>query len=96
MLNLMYFIVTTMGILITNTYMLLGRTQSTLTPCIHATWYKVFTLPLAVIAFATVILAGLETRQLHDESISTLPSFWCNKTAVLCRPTAPGHGNFST
>lgn len=37
MLNLMYFIITTMGILITNTYMLPGRTQSMLIPCIHTT-----------------------------------------------------------
>ena len=73
MFNLMYFIITTMAILITNTYILLGRMQSTLIPCIHAAWYKVFTLLSAVIASATVILVRLERPG----------KFSCYKTGML-------------
>ena len=94
--DVMYFVITTATISITDTYILLGHTHSTLIPCIHATWYKVFTLVLVAMAVATVVVAALETRQLHDGSLSTLPGFYCNKTAVLCRPAAPGHGNFNT
>ena len=91
--NVLYFILTTATVLITCTYILLGRTQSTLIPCIHATWYKVFTVVLIVMAVVTTIVTALETRQLLDGSLTTLPEFQCNTTAGLCVPVSRGHGN---
>jgi hypothetical protein len=94
--NVMYFILSTTTILITCTYILLGRTHSTLIPCIHETWYKMLTVLIVAMGFATIIVAVLETRQLHDGTISTLPEFQCNQTSGLCVPVARGHGNFNT
>jgi hypothetical protein len=92
----MYFILSTATVLITCTYILLGRTHSTLIPCIHETWYKMFTMFLAAMGFVTMIVAALETRQLHDGTLSTLPEFQCNQTSGLCVPVTRGHGNFNT
>jgi hypothetical protein len=94
--SVLYLIITTTTVLITDTYILLGRTESTLIPCIHDTWYKVFTVLLMALAVVTTVVAALETRQLHDGSLSTLPEFQCNKTAALCVPVPRGHGNFNT
>lgn len=93
---IMYFSLSTATVLITCTYILLGRTHSTLIPCIHETWYKVLTVFLAVMGFVTMIVATLETRQLHDGALSTLPEFQCNQTSGLCVPVTRGHGNFNT
>jgi hypothetical protein len=92
----MYFILSTATVLITCTYILLGRTHSTLIPCIHETWYKMLTMFLAAMGFVTMIVAALETRQLHDGTLSTLPEFQCNQTSGLCVPVTRGHGNFNT
>jgi hypothetical protein len=96
LVNVMYFMITTATVLITDTYILLGRTQSTVIPCIHAAWYKVFTVVLMAMAIVATVVSALETRQLHDGTISTLPEFQCNKTAALCVPVSRGHGNFNT
>jgi hypothetical protein len=94
--NVMYFILATACVLITCTYILLGRTHSTLIPCIHKTWYKMFTVFLVALGFVAMIVATLETRQLHDGTLSALPEFHCNQTSGLCVPVARGHGNFNT
>jgi hypothetical protein len=93
--NVMYFVLSTATVLITSTYIFLGRTTSTLIPCIHATWYKMFTVVLAAMGLVAVLVAALETRQLYNGDLSTLPEFQCNKTAGLCIPVARGHGNFN-
>jgi hypothetical protein len=93
--NILYFVISTACVLITSTYIFLGRTTSTLIPCIHATWYKVFTVVLAAMGLVVVLVAALETRQLYNGDLSTLPEFQCNKTAGLCTPVARGHGNFN-
>jgi hypothetical protein len=94
--NCMYFVLSAAAVLITCTYILLGRTHSTVIPCIHETWYKILTVFLAAMGFATMIVAVLETRQLYDGTLSTLPEFQCNQTSGLCVPVARGHGNYNT
>jgi hypothetical protein len=37
----------------------------------------------------------LETRQLHNGGISSLPEFQCNKTTGFCIPAVLGHGDFN-
>jgi hypothetical protein len=93
--NILYFVISTACVLITSTYIFLGRTTSTLIPCIHATWYKMFTVVLAALGLVIVLVAALETRQLYNGNLSTLPEFQCNKTAGFCIPVARGHGNFN-
>ena len=93
--NVMYFAISTSIVLIISTYILLGRTSSTLIPCIHATWYKVHTVVLAVLALTTVIVTGLETRQRQNGDLSTLPQFLCNNMRLDCVPVERGHGNFN-
>jgi hypothetical protein len=90
---MMYFILSTSAVLITTTYILLGRTHTTIIPCIHAMWYKVLTMVLAAIGLATLIVAALETRQLRDGTVTTLPEFQCNGSAGVCVPVTRGHGN---
>jgi hypothetical protein len=93
--NILYFVLSTAGVLITSTYIFLGRTTSTLIPCIHATWYKMFTVALAALGLVTVLVAALETRQLYNGDLSTLPEFQCNKTTGFCIPVVRGHGNYN-
>jgi hypothetical protein len=95
LVNILYFVLSTASVLITSTYIFLGRTTSTLIPCIHATWYKVFTVVLAAMALVSVVVAALETRQLHNGGISSLPEFQCNKTTGFCIPAVLGHGDFN-
>jgi hypothetical protein len=90
---IMYFILSASAILITTTYILLGRTHTTIIPCVHAIWYKVLTMVLAAIGLATLIVAVLETRQLLDGTVNTLPEFQCNGSTGVCVPVARGHGN---
>jgi hypothetical protein len=93
--NILYFVLATATVLITSTYILLDRTRSTLIPCIHATWYKVLTVFLAVMAIVTIVVAALETRQLQNGQLSTLPEFRYNKTTGLYVPVKGDHGNFN-
>jgi hypothetical protein len=93
--NILYFVLSAGTLLITSTYVFLGRTTSTLIPCIHATWYKMFTVALAALGLVIVIVAALETRQLYNGDLSTLPEFQCNKTTGFCIPVARGHGNYN-
>jgi hypothetical protein len=93
LVNILYFVISAATVLMTSTYIFLGRTTSTLIPCIHATWYKVFTVVLAAMALVTVIVSALETRRLSNGDLSSLPEFQCNKTTGFCIPVARGHGN---
>jgi hypothetical protein len=95
LVSVMYFMITAATVLITDTYILLGRTQSTVIPCIHATWYKVFTAVLVAMCIVATVVSALETRQLQDGNITTLPEFQCNKTAGQCVPVPRGHGNIN-
>jgi hypothetical protein len=93
--NILYFVLAAAAVLITSTYIFLGRATSTLIPCIHATWYKMFTVALAALGLVVVLVAALETRQLYNGDISALPEFQCNNTTGFCIPVARGHGNFN-
>jgi hypothetical protein len=95
LLALTYVILSTSALLIIGTYILRGRTTSTLIPCINATWYKVFTVVLVAMGLTTIIVATLETRQLANGETSTLPEFQCNQTMARCAPVARGSGNFN-
>jgi hypothetical protein len=93
--NILYFVLSAATVSITSTYIFLGRTTSTLIPCIHATWYKMFTVVLAALGLVAVLVAALETRQLYNGDLSTLPEFQCNNTTGVCIPVARGYGNFN-
>jgi hypothetical protein len=93
--DILYFVLSAASVLITSTYIFLGRTTSTLIPWIHATWYKMFTMVLAALGLVIVLVSALETRQLYNGNLSTLPEFQCNKTTGFCVPVARGHGNFN-
>lgn len=93
---ILYFILAVSAILITTTYILLGRTNTTTIPCIHAVWYKVLTMLLAAMGLATMIVAGLEIRQSQNGIVTSLPEFECNGSTGLCIPVPRGgHGNFN-
>jgi hypothetical protein len=47
--------------LIHNAYLFTGRTATTVIPCIHAIWYKVYTLLLILFAVACIVVNALET-----------------------------------
>lgn len=92
MLMGMYFVTSSTALLIYCTYVLMGRTHTTLIPCIHSTWYKIFTIILMAMALVTVISYFLETRQLLDGTTTTYPEFYCANLPI-CIPVAPGHGD---
>ena len=92
-LQAMYFVLTCSGVLIHSTYVLMGRTGSTLIPCIHSTWYKVFTILFMATSLVCVVVAALETRTLRSGTYTTLPEFYCKKAGSLCVPVGRGQGN---
>lgn len=92
MFNTMYLVTTSCGLLIHCTYVLMGRTGTTLIPCIHSTWYKIFTIILIAMALVSVLSNLLETRQLLDGTTTTLPEFHC-ANVTICIPVAQGHGD---
>jgi hypothetical protein len=91
--HILYIIITVVSLIIISTYVLGCQTGSTIIPCIHSAWYKIYTMVLVVIAVAMMIVAGLETRIKSDGTITTLPPFSCNGT--LCVLVGHGHGNTS-
>ena len=96
LLNSMYLFLTSTGILVHCTYVLMGRTNTTVIPCIHATWYKLLTIVLIAMAFAGILVSALETRELRDGyTITILPEFLCNTTATFCIPVAQGRGDYN-
>ena len=60
-------------ILICGAYFFLGRTTSTIIPCIVATWYKVYTILLFVLMLAVVVISALETRKLPCGRYTSYP-----------------------
>ena len=88
----MYFVTTSAAMLIYCTYILMGRTHTTLIPCIHSTWYKIFTIILMAMALVAVLFNFLETRQLLGGTTTTLPEFYCANLPI-CIPVALGHGD---
>jgi hypothetical protein len=89
----MYLVLTVCTVLIHLFYVLTGNTRTTLIPCIHATWYKVFTVLLMLTAVVCLVLSALETRTLRNGIVTSLPEFYCAPGAPLCVPTASGQGN---
>ena len=78
MFTIMYFVFTATGPLIITAYVILGQTRSTIIPCIHSAWYKVYTLVLMTLALTTTILAAIETRINHNGAVTTYPEFDCS------------------
>jgi hypothetical protein len=74
----MYFTLTAPGPLIITAYILLGQTSSTIIPCIHSAWYKVYTLLLMTLALTIIIIAAIETRLSRNGVVTTYPEFDCS------------------
>jgi hypothetical protein len=92
-LQSMYFVLTISAILIHSFYVLRGHSGSTLIPCIHSTWYKVFTILLMTMSLVGAVVSALETRTLRTGAITTLPELYCKTSGTLCVPVARGQGN---
>ena len=91
----MYLVLAVASIVIHTFYVVTGKATSTIIPCIHSTWYKIFTLAWMVAAFLCVVIAALENRLTADGSFTTLPEFLCEKGKELCIPVGPGQGNIN-
>ncbi|KAI9855085.1 MAG: hypothetical protein M1813_000569 [Trichoglossum hirsutum] len=74
--QVLYFFAAIVGMFIHCVYVLRGRTDTTVIPCIHSAWYKIFTMILMAGAFVLVMITALESRRLPDGTITTLPGFW--------------------
>jgi hypothetical protein len=93
--NSMYFVLTIGSISIHTFYVVTGKATSTVIPCIHATWYKIFTLVFIVAAFVCAVVAALETRIRQNGIVTPLPEFLCGKEGSLCIPVGLGQGNYN-
>jgi hypothetical protein len=91
--EVMYLVLSLSGILIHTTYIIRGKTHSTIIPCIHATWYKIFTMFLILTMIVCTVLSCLETRILSDGTVTTFPEFQCGEAGALCYPVGKGQGN---
>jgi hypothetical protein len=91
--NAMYLVLTVATILINSFYVVTGKATSTIIPCIHAIWYKIFTLAFMITALVCAVFAALETRFRLDGVATQLPEFLCGRAGELCTPVGLGHGN---
>jgi hypothetical protein len=73
--QIMYFVLALSAILIHTFYIIRGNSRSTVIPCIHETWYKIFTILLFIIAMVCTVFSCLETRVRSDGRVSVLPEF---------------------
>jgi hypothetical protein len=89
----MYLVLTVASIAIHTFYVLTGKATSTIIPCIHATWYKIFTVVFLVAAFVCVVMSALETRVRHDGVFTPYPEFFCGEGGGVCIPVGLGQGN---
>jgi hypothetical protein len=90
-----YLVLATSTILLYTVYVFQGKTHSTVIPCIHETWYKIFTMFFIIMAGITAVLLCLETRVRSDGSTTVLPEFLCSGAGVVCSIAAKGQGNFN-
>ncbi len=59
-----FYLVLAIGIILTfSVYFWKGNTTNTVLPCIGATWYKVYTGILILLAVVAMVISGLETRK---------------------------------
>jgi hypothetical protein len=72
-INVMYTFLLLVTISTSLLYVLRGRSDTTIIPCIQSTWYKVYTLLLLVMATTTFILACFETKNRDNGVYSTDP-----------------------
>jgi hypothetical protein len=89
----------TLGTLLIHTfYISIGRTNSTIIPCIHATWYKIYTAIVILVAFTAFVISAMETRVMKSTLGTTdLPEFNCKTVmgGLTCVPVGIGQGNFN-
>jgi hypothetical protein len=93
MFQAMYLGLTVSALLIYCFFVLRGNSRTTIIPCIHATWYKVFTILLIATALGCIVVSALETRILLNGTVTTLPELNCTAVASLCVPVGKGQGN---
>jgi hypothetical protein len=89
----LYFALSFFGILIHTFYIIRGKTQSTIIPCIHDSWYKIFTIFIFILAVVCTVLSCFEMRIRSDGIVTTLPEFLCGEAGTLCFPVGKGQGN---
>ena len=98
LLTIMWISITSGTLLIHTFYIATGRTNSTIIPCIHARWYKIYTALVILIAFSAFVVSAMETRDLKTMPTTTdLPEFDCNIVtgSWTCVPVGIGQGNFN-
>jgi hypothetical protein len=62
-LNLFYTVFLCASATILSAYIILGRSTTTIIPCITSCWYKVYTAFLGLLAFLLILAAALETKK---------------------------------
>ncbi|PMD31304.1 hypothetical protein L207DRAFT_519558 [Hyaloscypha variabilis F] len=81
LLFIIYFSITTATVA---TYVLLGRCNTTIIPCITAKWYKIYTGILFTCTFLVFIFAAIETRKTPCGVYTTYES---SQDSELCGPS---------
>lgn len=89
----MYLVLTVVAIGLHTFYVVTGQATSTIIPCIHSTWYKIFTGAFMVAALLCVVVAALETRGKKNGGFTCLPEFLCGISGDICVPVVRGQGN---
>ena len=89
----MYLVLTLASVGLHTFYVVTGKATSTIIPCIHAIWYKIFTGVFLAAAFVCVVVAALETRGGEKGGLTCLPEFLCGKPGEICIPVPRGQGN---
>ncbi|KAK3384169.1 hypothetical protein B0T24DRAFT_715921 [Lasiosphaeria ovina] len=62
-LGLLYHVLTALFLALSVVYMLQGKTNDTMIPCVNSTWYLVYTIVWYTWAVVTVVLSALEVRR---------------------------------
>lgn len=87
-LNLFYVMFLTISLATMAIYILLGRSTTTIIPCISSRWYKIYTCTVFAAVLILITIAALETRRTpcglytaHDKSFDGYPAL-CGRSSM--------------
>ena len=81
--------------IILSVYFVLGRTTTTIIPCVSSTWYKIYTGGMMVLALVLFVVACVETRQTPCGIYTSYSGYYgdlqsCFKANSMVIPMGPG------
>lgn len=84
-MNAMFLTILTFTVLIFGYYFWIGKTTSTVLPCLSHTWYKAYSVALVGLMISLIVVASLETQKTSCGRYVTIPTM----AELLCASEDP-------